>query len=103
MAVKHHQQPIPTVLLEVVTLAGTVPKPEGDGGHSGQVTHGELPHSSVAPGREMLRPMNIHYRGKPMRYPEHLLYRPGETDGRGTAAPFFPNDAAAPGEGPVIS
>jgi len=61
-----------------------------------------LVHTSL-PGREMLLPMNIHYRGKPMSYPEYLLYRPGETDGRGTAAPFFPNDAAAPGEGPVIS
>jgi hypothetical protein len=30
-------------------LAGTVPKPEGDGGFSGQVTHGEFPGPCVAP------------------------------------------------------
>jgi len=39
VAVEHHQQPIPTVLPEVVHSAGTVPKPEGDGGFSGQVIH----------------------------------------------------------------
>jgi len=49
VAVKHHQQPIPAVLLEVVNSAGTVPKPEGDGGFSGQITHGESPHPYVAP------------------------------------------------------
>jgi len=43
VAVKHHQQPIPAVLLEMVHSAGTVPKPEGNGGFSGQVTHGEPP------------------------------------------------------------
>lgn len=40
MAVKHHQQPVSSVLLEVMHSAGAVAKPEGDGGFSGQVAHG---------------------------------------------------------------
>jgi hypothetical protein len=43
VAVKHHQQPTSTVLLEVVTPAGTVPKMERDGGLPGQVAHGTFP------------------------------------------------------------
>jgi hypothetical protein len=43
VAMKHHQQPASTVLLKAVALAGTVPKPEGDGVRSGQVTHGTFP------------------------------------------------------------
>lgn len=39
VAVEHHQQPIPAVLLEVVDSSGTVTEPEGDGGFSGQVIH----------------------------------------------------------------
>ena len=43
MAMKHHQQPTSTVLLKEMTLAGTVPKMEWDGGLSGQVAHGGSP------------------------------------------------------------
>jgi len=41
VAVEHHQQPISPVLLEAVALPRAVLKPEGDGGLSGQVTHGD--------------------------------------------------------------
>jgi hypothetical protein len=49
VAMKHHQQPTSTVLLKAVTLAGTVPKSEGDGGLSGEVNHGESPRAYVPP------------------------------------------------------
>lgn len=63
---KHHQQPTSPVVFEVMILAGTVPKPEGDSGFSGQLTHGESPRAYVAPwSRNVALPMDIHYRRCP--------------------------------------
>jgi hypothetical protein len=49
MSVKHHQQPTPAVLLEKVDSAFTVSQLEGDGGFSGQISHGELPVRRLRP------------------------------------------------------
>lgn len=49
VAVEHHQQPASPELLEAVALAGAVLKAEGDGGPSGQVTHGDSPYSCLLP------------------------------------------------------